>query len=83
MRQMVFVPNLSLLGGGGGTSEMTVLKCQKHLKIKNFTFLDAASSLVVIYAASIAVGIIFLGIYGAVTIHAIHLQNLDHKTCNL
>lgn len=50
---------------------------------KNFTFLDAASSLVVIYGASIAAGIIFLGIYGTVTIHAIHLQNLDHKTCNL
>jgi hypothetical protein len=58
-------------------------KTPETLKNKNFTFLDAVPSLVVIYRASIAGGIIFLGIYGTVTIHAIHLQNQGRKTCNL
>lgn len=58
-------------------------KTPETLKNKNFTFLDAVPSLVVIYSASVAGGIIFLGIYGAVTIHAIRLQNQGHKTCNL
>lgn len=58
-------------------------KPPETLKNKNFTFLAAVSSLAVIYVASIAGGIIFLGIYGAVTIHVIHLQNQGHKACNL
>lgn len=58
-------------------------KMPEALKNKSFTFLDVASSLVVIYGAFIAVDIIFLGIYGAVTIHGIHLKNQGHKTCNL